>query len=205
MHADIVNKEDIEQLVVADKIFHFINDKYGPPPNWSRPQGFESLSKIILEQQISLASAKAHFLKLNSYLREFTPTEVLRLTDEEMRLCQISRQKSGYLRALSLGILDGEIVLEELPQSDKLLRRKKLTSIKGIGEWTTDIYSMFCLQDKDIFPFGDIAIINTIKELGLARTKEEIILLAEKWRPLRSLAAYFFWHYYLKKRNRNSF
>jgi len=72
-----------------------------PPPNWTRPQGFISLSKIILEQQVSLASANAHFLKLNKYLSEFTPINILNLTDEEMRNCHISRQKSQYLRALS--------------------------------------------------------------------------------------------------------
>jgi DNA-3-methyladenine glycosylase II len=201
---NIVNETDIEQLIITDKIFCFIHDQYGPPPNWSRPPGFESLSKIILEQQVSLASANAHFTKLNSYLKEFTPAEVLKLTDEEMRICQISRQKTQYLRALSSAILGGNIDLEEISKLDPVLKRHKLTSIKGIGDWTTDIYLMFCLQEKDIFPIGDIAIINTIKEFGLAGGKEEIILLTEKWQPLRSLAAYFFWHYYLKKRNRDT-
>ena len=73
-----------------------------------------------------------------------------------------------------------------------------------IGDWTTDIYLMFCLQSKDIFPIGDIAVVNTVKELSDAKTKEEIILLAEKWKPFRSLAVYFLWHYYLNKRNRPS-
>jgi len=80
--------------------------------------------------------------------------------------------------------------------------RRKLTGIKGIGDWTTDIYLMFCLQAKDIFPLGDIALITTIKELTKVKTQGGIIRLTEKWKPLRSLAAYFLWHYYLKKRNR---
>lgn len=78
-----------------------------------------------------------------------------------------------------------------------------LTAVKGIGHWTTDIYLMFCLQSRDIFPIGDIAVVNTIKELTSARTQDEILGLAEKWRPLRSLATYFFWHYYLRKRGRS--
>jgi len=77
-------------------------------------------------------------------------------------------------------------------------------NIKGIGQWTADIYLMFCMQEKDIFPFGDIAVINTVKELFFITTKEEIVLLSEKWKPFRSLAAYYFWHYYLRKRNRPS-
>lgn len=201
---NIVNPKDIKQLTGTHKIFAIINEKYGTPPNWTRPQGFISLSRMILEQQVSLASANAHFLKLNSYLTDFTPSTILKLTDEEMRNCQISRQKATYLRALSTAILKGSIDLEELPKLEETDIRKQLTSIKGIGNWTTDIYLMFCLQSKNIFPIGDIAVVNTVKELTDAKTKEEIILLAENWKPFRSLAVYFLWHYYLKKRNRVS-
>jgi len=201
---DIVNQEDIRQLIKFDELFPFILDKYGPPPNWTRPQGFVSLSKIILEQQVSLASANAHFLKLNDYLPEFTPSDILKLTDEEIRGCQISRQKSKYLRALSIAIINRDIDLDELPKYTEAEVRTQLTNIKGIGDWTTDIYLMFYLQAKDIFPLGDVAVVNTVKELSDAKTKEEIIFLAENWKPLRSLASYFLWHYYLKKRNRTS-
>ena len=200
----IVNQKDIDYLIKTDKLFAFIHDTYGSPPNWSRPQGFVSLSKIILEQQVSLASANAHFLKLNSFIQEFIPANILTLTDAEMRTCQISRQKATYLRALSSALIKGDLDLTELPNLSETEIRKQLTAIKGIGEWTSDIYLMFCLQSKDIFPVGDIAVVNTVKELTDARSKEEIISLAERWKPLRSLAAYFFWHYYLKKRNRIS-
>jgi DNA-3-methyladenine glycosylase II len=201
---NIVNPKHIKQLIDSHRIFAFIKEKYGVPPNWARPQGFISLSQIILEQQVSLASAKAHFIKLESYLDEFTPNNILKLTDEEMRNCQISRQKTVYLRALATEIFNGDLDLEELPKLNETEIRKKLNSIKGIGDWTTDIYLMFCLQSKDIFPIGDIAVVNTVKELTDAKTKEDIILLAENWKPFRSLAVYFLWHYYLRKRNRVS-
>jgi DNA-3-methyladenine glycosylase II len=200
----IVNPKDIKQLINTDRIFAFIQAEYGDPPGWTRPEGFITLSRIILEQQVSLSSAWAHFQKLNGYLGEFTPTNILRLTAEEMRKCQISRQKSEYLRSLSNAILSGDLNLEELSGKSENEIRQQLTGIKGIGTWTTDIYLMFCLQSKDIFPAGDIALIKTVRELSSARTKEEITTLAEKWKPLRSLAAYFFWHYYLKKRNRTA-
>jgi DNA-3-methyladenine glycosylase II len=200
--AAIVNQKDIEKLISIDGIFASIADKYGPPPNWTRPPGFISLSKIILEQQVSLASANAHFIKLNNYLSGFTPSNILNLTDGEMRICQISRQKATYLRALSGAILQGEINLDELPGLNEAEVRKQLTKIKGIGDWTADIYLMFCLQSKDIFPIGDIAVVNTMKELSAVRTKEEIIMFAKKWKPFRSLAAYFLWHYYLCKKNK---
>ena len=112
----------------------------------------------------------------------------------------------GYAAGLRVGevinLKIGDVDLEELPKLNETEIRKQLTSIKGIGDWTTDIYLMFCLQSKDIFPIGDIAVVNTVKELSDAKTKEEIILLAEKWKPFRSLAVYFLWHYYLNKRNR---
>ena len=202
MITEIVNPKDIQQLISSDKTFAHINKTYGSPPNWTRPQGFITLCKIILEQQVSLASANAHFLKLNAYINEFTPSEILKLSDEEMKNCFISRQKSAYLRALSIAVLNGNLDLKELPALTYADIRKQLISVKGIGEWTADIYLMFCLKAKDIFPIGDIAMMNTIKELTGAKTKEEIIFMSHKWKPLRSLATYFFWHYYLKKRER---
>ena len=198
----IVNNTDIKKLTSSHKIFSKIKELYGIPPNWQRPEGFVSLSKIILEQQVSLASAEAHFNKLNSYVKEFSPIEILKLSDKEMRDCQISRQKAVYLRALSKSIINKDLILEELHKTNSEEIRKKLTSIKGIGNWTTDIYLMFCLQHKDVFPFGDIALINTIKELTKVKTYSGIVRLTEKWKPHRSLAAYFLWFYYLKKRNR---
>ena len=102
----IVNSPDIKKLTASHKIFFKIKERYGIPPNWQRPQGFVSLSRIILEQQVSLASAEAHFNKLNSYINEFTPNEILKLSDKEMRACQISRQKAKYLRELSLAVIN---------------------------------------------------------------------------------------------------
>jgi len=198
----IVNSQDIKKLVTSHKLFLFIKDKYGIPPNWQRPEGFVSLCKIILEQQVSLSSAEAHFKKLNGYLSEFSPSEILKLTDEEMRACQISRQKAKYLRALSQAVINNEIDFDELSEIDSDEVRKKLTSIKGIGNWTADIYLMFCLQNKDIFPLGDIALITTIKELTKTKTEVGIVRFTEKLKPLRSIAAYFLWYYYLKKRKR---
>jgi len=200
----IVTSLNIKKLTSSHKLFLKIKEQYGIPPNWQRPQGFISLSRIILEQQVSLASAEAHFIKLNSYLSKFSPTEILKLTDKEMRACQISRQKAKYLRELSNAVLNKELVFEDITRLSPEEVRKKLTSIKGIGNWTTDIYLMFCLQSKDIFPLGDIALINTIKELTKVKTKEGIVRLTQKWKPYRSLAAYFLWHYYPKKRNRKS-
>ncbi len=196
----IVNKADIKELLRIDPVFSFIDATYGPPPNWSRPPGFISLSKIILEQQLSLASANAHFLKLSNYVGEFTPSNIFKLTGDEMRSCHISHQKSKYLRELSGAILEGSLDLQKLPEISEEEARRQLTSIKGIGNWTADIYLTFCLQSKDIFPIGDIAIVKAAKELFHVTTREEVESLSENWKPLLSLAAFYLWHYYLNRK-----
>lgn len=200
----IVNDTDVKTLIKKDKTISAIYDQYQSPPKWSRPPGFITLSKIILEQQVSLASANAHFVKLNSYLKAFTPVEILKLTDDEMRSCQVSRQKSKYLRELSMAIINNHIDLDNLHAFEEEVIRKKLTNIKGIGTWTTDIYLMFALQTKDIFPIGDIAIVNTMKALTGTKSKDDMLSFAKRWKPLRSLATYFLWHHYLEKRKRKN-
>jgi len=198
----IVNSIDITRLISKDETFGRIRKQYGDPPHWEREKGFISLCRIILEQQVSLESANAHFVKLNKYIGKLSPTMILKLTDEEMRDCQISRQKASYLRALATAVKTKMLVFEELEVKNEEEIREILLNIKGIGNWTTDIYLMFCMQFKDIFPLGDIAVISTVKELYGIVQKELIIGLSEKWKPYRSLAAYYFWHYYLSSRNR---
>ncbi len=201
--AEIVNFQDIELLKSIDPVFSKIQSLYGNPPDWARPQGFETLCKIILEQQVSLESANAHYNKLNSYLSSFRPEEIVKLSDEEMKNAQISRQKASYLKYLSQAILSGDLILTDLPFLKVNEIKAKLMAIKGIGNWTSEVYLMFCLQSKDILPIGDVAIINTIKELKNIDTLDEIESLTQKWSPLRTLASFFLWHYYLKKRGRS--
>lgn len=198
----IVNTRHVTALIKKDPLFAKIKADWGLPPNWQRPQGFVTLCKLILEQQVSLASAHAHFTKLNGYVKAFEPKYLAKLSDEEYRSCHISRQKSTYLRALSEALLNGQLDIEALEQAEETEVRSQLTAIKGIGQWTTDVYLMFCLQRTDIFPIGDIAVVNTIKEFTGLQTREEMLAHAENWRPYRSLAVYFLWHHYLKKRNR---
>ena len=200
--SSIVNIEDIHTLIGLDELFGEIYTSRGAPPDWQRPEGFESLVHIILEQQVSLQSAKAHFDKLKAFLPEFTPAAIIKLSDHEMRQCQVSRQKTIYLRELSSAILSGTINLRNLRNLPEAEVRQQLKSIKGIGDWTADIYLMFCLNSLDIIPLGDIAVVNTMKELLDIHTKEEMEIYTQKWKPYRSVATYFLWHYYLEKRGR---
>jgi DNA-3-methyladenine glycosylase II len=203
METKIVNPEAIKTLISKDSVFFEINNRYGAPPNWEREPGFESLSKIILGQQLSLVSAKAHFNKLKNYISIFNPQNILSLTDSEMRDCQISRQKASYLRALAKAVVAGELIPESLGKLEEKEIREQLTSVKGIGNWTAEVYMLFCLQLKDIFPVTDIAIIHTMRELYGVSSREEIVAISDNWRPFRSLSTYYLWHFYLNKRGRS--
>ena len=192
----------ITYLLKQDVIFEQISQQYGFPIQPKRPQGFQTLVLLILEQQVSIDSAKATFTKLKTAIPDFIPENVFAFSDEDFRSCGVSRQKTKYIKALSEAILSKELDLESLAFKDAEVVRQELIKIKGIGNWTIDIYLMFCLESLDIIPLGDIAVVNTMKELLDIHTKEEMESYAQKWKPDRSVATYFLWHYYLEKRGR---
>lgn len=192
----------INHLASHDPRFAAILEKYGNPNFVTRPQGFATLCKIIFEQQVSLESAKACYDKLDRLVGDFTPRNIAKCTDDELRQCGLSRQKAKYVRALADAILAKEINLNSFESKPADEIRKELIKIKGIGNWTIDVYLMFSLKSPDIIPLGDIGIIITIKELWQIDDKAQIAALTETWKPYRTAAAFFLWHYYLKKRGR---
>ncbi|WP_264552463.1 DNA-3-methyladenine glycosylase family protein [Flavobacterium sp. N2038] len=194
-------QEAIDFLTNKNPIFQEIIEKYGLPLIPKRPQGFETLVLLILEQQVSIDSAKATFLKIKSYTT-CNPENMVLLSDEEFRNLGVSRQKTKYIKILAEAVLSKELDIESLAEKSAKQVREELIRLKGIGNWTIDIYLMFCLQEPDLIPLGDIAVINTIKELLNIHDKQEMEIHAEQWSPYRSYATYLLWHYYLKKRNR---
>nr|WP_315174221.1 DNA-3-methyladenine glycosylase 2 family protein [uncultured Flavobacterium sp.] len=195
-------QQAIHYLSEKDPIFKTIVEKYGLPVIPVRPQGFETLVLLILEQQVSIDSAKATFLKLKAKHNHFILEKLLESSDEEFRNLGVSRQKTSYIKALATALLNKDLDLESLPTKSAQEVREELIKIKGIGHWTIDIYLMFCLQAPDLIPLGDIAVINTIKELLNIHDKEEMERYVLQWSPHRSLATFLLWHYYLKQRNR---
>ena len=189
------------ELACKDKSLQAIVSEYGHPPLWTRPNTFETLVLIILEQQVSLASAYAAYKKLKEKLTSITPADVLSLSDEDLRSCYFSRQKTGYVRGLAEAVLAKKIDLRRYEKEEGSIIRKELKALKGIGDWSVDIYLIHSLQHADVFPIGDLALVNAvrmIKDAPLA--KEEIIMLSEGWRPCRTIATMILWHYYIKKK-----
>lgn len=191
-----------DELAAKDKYLNQILSEYSYPPFWTRPNTFETLVLTILEQQVSLASAYAAYKKLKERLPKITPKTLLQLTDEELRSCYFTRQKTVYVRELADAIISKRIDLKSFEAKENEAVRAELIALKGIGNWTIDIYLLHALQRTDIFPIGDLALVNAIRVIReKPLTKEEILELSNKWKPYRSIATMIFWHYYIKKKN----
>jgi len=190
-------------LTKKDKDLRKIVKQHGYPPMWTRPAGFQTLILFILEQQVSLASAYAAFKKLKERVGYVTPSKILSLTDAELRSCYFSRQKIVYARELANAIQSKQLRLKRFSDAHEDEVRIELKKIKGIGDWTVDVYLMHALQRSDLFPLGDIALVNSLKEtkkLHVHTTKEDMLAIAESWRPYRTIASMILWHSYIQKR-----
>lgn len=192
----------VEILCQRDANLQAVVNEYGMPPLWAREPGFPTLIHIILEQQVSLASAKACFDKLNSALEGLNPESFLSLSDDALLSFGFSRQKTRYSRIAAEAILDKSLDLEEMADLPDDEVFSQLTALTGIGPWTANIYLLMALGRSDVWPVGDLALEVALKNLlGLDQRPrgEEFQELADGWRPHRAVAARILWHYYLSQ------
>jgi len=182
----------------------FIIDRYGTPPLWDRPPGFATLLQIILEQQVSLASAKACFDKLSQQIGEVTPKGFAELDDVELRTIGFSRQKAAYARHLSAAIIEERLDLGRLRNLPDAEVKAELMKLKGVGEWTSDIYLLMALLRPDVMPKGDIALHAAWQRVSgeVKPSANEFLQISNRWRPYRSVAARLLWHFYLSEKRR---
>lgn len=195
--------EGVAYLCDIDPDLQKIVAQFGNPPLWDREPGFPTLIHIILEQQVSLASAMAAFTKMEKAAEVLTPDRFLAFTDIELREFGFSRQKTRYGRILSEAIISGELDLAGLQNLDDTAAHNALIQIKGIGPWTADIYLLMALLRPDIWPVGDLALVKAaqkIKQLSEKNTPEQWTEIANPWRPHRAVAARILWHYYLSRK-----
>jgi DNA-3-methyladenine glycosylase II len=197
----------VEELARRDKDLASVVTTYGQPPLWVREPGFPSLVYIILEQQVSLASARALYQRLQEAVKPFTPGRFLKLSESEMRRLGFSRQKSRYTRLLAEAIHRKQFALHKLHEVEDALAREQLMALKGIGTWTADIYLLSALRRPDIWPIGDLALATAVQEVKRLRKRpspERLEKMSAPWRPWRAVAARLFWHAYLCKRGQRS-
>jgi DNA-3-methyladenine glycosylase II len=195
----------VEVLVARDADLAGIVARYGLPPLWDREPGFPTLIHLILEQQVSLASAQAAFDRLRSVADPLTPARFLELADADLLAIGFSRQKARYGRALATAIESGALDLGWLSALDDDEVHRALQAIPGIGPWTSTIYLLMVLGRPDVWPVGDIALaaaVGEVKGLGHRPDALEVAGLGEAWRPWRSVAARLLWHDYLGRRGR---
>ncbi|AAS70931.1 DNA-3-methyladenine glycosylase [Leptospira interrogans] len=193
-----------DQLSRKDRGLHSILLKHGYPPFWSRKPNFETLVHIILEQQVSLASARAALVKLKNKIGSVTARKILLLSDIELRECYFSRQKTSYVRDLAEFVFSKRIILGDLASKSDQMIREDLITVKGIGNWTVDIFLIMALHRADIFPLGDLAAVKSlkkIKKLPVDTSNDKILSVSKSWRPFRSIATMLLWHSYIQENN----
>jgi DNA-3-methyladenine glycosylase II len=207
----ILNEEVFSQsvLLLAERDKHLaeVLRTYGQPPLWVREPGFPTLVYIILEQQVSLASAKAAFDRLQATVKPLSPKRFLKLDDAELLRIGFSRQKTLYTRLLAESLARRHFDLRYLHDLPDDSAHKMLVAFKGIGRWTADIYLLSALRRPDIWPTGDLALATAVQEVKRLRKRpspEKLEALSTPWRPWRGVAARLFWHAYLCKRGLKS-
>lgn len=193
----------VTELAARDPALAAIVARLGTPPLWDRPPGFGTLMHIVLEQQVSLASARATYERLVAATSPLTPDRFLHLDDGQLLAIGFSRQKARYGRALAAALIDGSLDLDALPALDDEAAQQALEAIPGIGRWTSTIYLLMVLGRPDVWPAGDMALAAAVRDAcGLPQRPDpaQLALLGEAWRPWRSVAARLLWSDYLARR-----
>ena len=194
-------KTAVKHLCKVDKELAAIYKTDGVPPLWARKPGFATLVKIILEQQVSLASAKAINEKLHKNIQPFTPAKFIDIGISGLRKHGVTRQKSSYCINLAKAVENGDFRFVQINNMGNKDAKKYLLKIKGVGSWTADIYLLKAMCRPDIWPDGDIALAKAMKKVKRLRYLPNLykqIELSEKWKPYRAAAARMLWHHYIK-------
>jgi DNA-3-methyladenine glycosylase II len=192
----------VRDLTDRDPALARVVQRFGCPPLWAREPGFPTLLHIILEQQVSLASARAAFDRLRAAANPLTPERFLTFSDDELKAIGFSRQKTGYGRLLAQALLSGEVDLARVADLEDEQAMAELTRLKGIGPWTAHIYLLMALGRPDVWPVGDRALAVAAQralDLSAVPSAAELEAIGQQWRPWRAVAARILWHYYLSR------
>jgi DNA-3-methyladenine glycosylase II len=190
-----------QALAARDRQLASIYDLHGPPPMWARRPGFTTLLRIILEQQVSLVSARAMFERLKSNIDPFTALGFIEAGELSLRSLGVTRQKAHYCVQVAQAFTNGD--LNQIAKLNDDDAHAALLRIKGVGPWTANIYLLMALKRPDIWPDGDIALATAVGKLRKMKTRPsfpELAKIAAAWRPYRSVAARMLWQYYLAER-----
>ena len=192
-----------QHLAKCDRDLAAILKTYGPPPLWAREPGFATLVQIILEQQVSLASAASMYKRLSENVTPFGPDRLIELGEPYLKSLGLTRQKTAYCIHLAVSVRSNSLKLPALSKMSDEDVKSELMHIKGIGSWSADIYLFMALRRPDIWPASDLALAiaaTKLKKLKQRPTTDQLFGIADRWRPFRSVAARMLWQYYLARR-----
>jgi DNA-3-methyladenine glycosylase II len=196
----------VHALAARDRHLARIVDEFGPPPLWARPRGFPTLVRIILEQQVSLASAAALFAKLEHHFEgSVTPARVAALGEPALLSLGFTRQKARYVAGLAGQLESGAVSLERIARLPDAEAGQSLAQIPGIGPWTAGVYLLMALRRPDVWPPGDLGLHKSMAEvrgLSAVPTSDQAAAFAARWSPWRAVAARLLWHSYLSRRSK---
>lgn len=190
-----------EVLAERDQALASIYERHGPPPMWGRRPGFPTLLRIILEQQVSLISARAMFERLKLNVEPFDASGFIKAGESSLRSLGVTRQKAHYCVQIAEAFTNGD--LDRIAKLSDADAHAALVRIKGVGPWTANIYLLMALKRPDIWPDGDIALASAVGRIRKMKTRPsfpKLAKIAEAWRPYRSVAARMLWQYYLAER-----
>ncbi|MDQ5847307.1 MAG: DNA-3-methyladenine glycosylase 2 family protein [Acidobacteriota bacterium] len=193
------------QLAKRDPDLALILKNFGSPPLWARRAGFSTLVQIILEQQVSLASAASIFARLSKSIVPLKPVRMIELGEGHLKSMGLTRQKTAYCLDLAASLHDKRLDLSRLAHMNDADAKAALMEVKGLGSWSADVYLLMALRRPDIWPAHDLALaiaITKLKQLKARPTPNELLEMAEAWKPFRSVAARMLWQYYLAQRKR---
>ncbi len=201
-HAPRIDERSLPEALQAlgrlDGDFARALKEVGPPPLRYRPPGFATLLRIIVAQQVSLASAAAIWARLEAACRPLEPGRLLALDEAALRVAGLSRQKARYARSLAETLLSGQLDEAQLQGLDDESAIEAVTAVKGLGRWSAEVYLLFSLGRPDVWPADDVGLMmgaQKLKRLPERPDARAMRALAEPWRPWRAVAARCLWHY----------
>jgi DNA-3-methyladenine glycosylase II len=206
IHTEADLDHAIARLIDADPRFGPVLARAGRPPLRRRADGFAGLASIVVSQQVSTASAKAIWERLNQALDPLDHAAVLRARSAKLARAGLSAPKIRALKAIAKAIDRGDLDLPALVEKPAEDAHAMLTAVHGIGPWTADIYLLFCLGHADAWPAGDLALQEATRLVLALKTRptvKEMGPLAEAWRPWRGAAACMLWTYYRTAKQRD--
>lgn len=195
----------VRTLARHEPRFAHIVKRHGPPPLWPREPGFETLVLLMLEQQVSLAQARAMYARIATATGTVTPANIATLGEAGLRALGVTRQKSAYLAALATQLDQKALDLDALALLSDVDAAAALDALRGVGPWTAQCYLLFALRRSDVFPTADLALLEAVRQLWKLRERpspEALARRARAWSPHRAAAARLLWHHYLSERGR---